>query len=945
MTRIRPPPARTKLETRADNEVPLWLQKYEQWVLRLSDWLSNHIFIPLFLNVSSYPYRCIIGVTFISVLLPLVAFFTDSIRVETDHKLLILSPDSYPRVQDEWIEKNFEVGAQSLVLLHAGGENVLTVESILTSFDVVETISTLKDYDKWCGQIVKHCELQSVTQFWKNREQFETELELAMPFGNEYVREKISAPTFADGHPVISSNIFGQLTDGGEENSTSAFAKSLMISITLPKLQSNEDEAFTTDFYTQLLNLAQVKEKSSSKVTLRIYNSQMLTKDLDEPVQQDMPLFGVTFGTMSLFTAICFCRWKKNAKGQRFVTSNFALGLGATITVAMSLLTGFSFCMICGFAITSSSQVLPFVLLGIGIDDAFVIVAQFRHSDPNLTLDDRLKETAKIACPSITVTSLTDCVAFSLAAFSDIPDVKYFAFFAAVTVMVDFIYQITFFMALLVLDHRRIENNRYDCCLCCIKADVKLHDDSKNCVEMPRKAMEKKESSSITNFYAKFLLNPFVKVLILVTFFTMFFVGLYYASLVEVEFDRTALTRKNAPSDLFEEDRRKYYSGEKELFFGELYYQGVDFSDPTTRASMINFRKDILALGRQDEKYDCPGFLADFEQFLAKDQSTEIAMSNDFSDQLTLFFNYSENQLLYGDNINLDDEAATILSLKEPIILARDTSTIKDQVEFLKLQREITLRQPLNHQKAGNNDRQFLYSSEFILLEHFRIMPRELIFTLALNMIAVWAVCTLFTQHPSGPILALLVIIMVDVDLVAFMVVVGYHLNTLTFIILVMSIGLVADYVLHVLHSYFHVHAFTRTDRIVLALEQIGGSVLLGGLTTLLGVSALAFSSGQALFTFFVVFGAMVGLGLLHGLVFLPVVLSLLGPQVADTLTVASSQNSLQSESEKSMPSVQHKTTYMGFLLQSEELQQERKLNHFSRFCGPLDDDEEECSA
>lgn len=165
---------------------------------------------------------------------------------------------------------------------------------------------------------------------------------------------------------------------------------------------------------------------------------------------------------MALFSALTMTRWKRNAKGQRFVTSNFALGIGATVTVVRSMLTGYSFCSLCGSPMTNITQVLPFVLLGIGLDDSFILVGAFYQIDDAVPFRKRLKETARIACASITVTTLTDCLAFAFAAISQIPGIRWFGFYAVVCVFIDFVYQITFFVALMALDNRRQQSERYD---------------------------------------------------------------------------------------------------------------------------------------------------------------------------------------------------------------------------------------------------------------------------------------------------------------------------------------------------------------------------------------------------------------------------------------------------------------------------------------------------
>merc|ERR1712137_1145774 len=61
-------------------------------------------------------------------------------------------------------------------------------------------------------------------------------------------------------------------------------------------------------------------------------------------------------------------------------------------------------------------------------------------------------------------------------------------------------------------------------------------------------------------------------------------------------------------------------------------------------------------------------------------------------------------------------------------------------------------------------------------------------------------------------------------------------------------------------------------------LETIGASVLLGGFSTLVGVVPLAFSTSEIFWTTFIIFFGLVLMGLLHGLVLLPVLLSMFGP-------------------------------------------------------------------
>ena len=63
-------------------------------------------------------------------------------------------------------------------------------------------------------------------------------------------------------------------------------------------------------------------------------------------------------------------------------------------------------------------NVLPFMVLGIGVDNMFVIVSCVDQSPTDLPIDERIRIGLVHAGPSITITSLTDAIAFFLASWT-----------------------------------------------------------------------------------------------------------------------------------------------------------------------------------------------------------------------------------------------------------------------------------------------------------------------------------------------------------------------------------------------------------------------------------------------------------------------------------------------------------------------------------------------
>ena len=91
-------------------------------------------------------------------------------------------------------------------------------------------------------------------------------------------------------------------------------------------------------------------------------------------------------------------------------------------------------------------------------------------------------------------------------------------------------------------------------------------------------------------------------------------------------------------------------------------------------------------------------------------------------------------------------------------------------------------------------------------------------------------------------------------------------------------LGLFVDFLLHVLFRYYELPG-NRHDKTVAMLKSVGTSVLAGGASTLLGTIPLAFSTSLLFSSIFVAFLGLVVLGIGHGLILLPVLLSILGTE------------------------------------------------------------------
>lgn len=100
----------------------------------------------------------------------------------------------------------------------------------------------------------------------------------------------------------------------------------------------------------------------------------------------------------------------------------------------------------------------------------------------------------------------------------------------------------------------------------------------------------------------------------------------------------------------------------------------------------------------------------------------------------------------------------------------------------------------------------------------------------------------------------------------------------------VMSIGLIVDFIMHVMLRFYECPG-NRTSKTVEMMRTMGSSIFLGGVSTFLGTMPLVFSTSTVFRTVFVCFLGLVTISVGHGLILMPVLLSTVGPE--DTVSLS----------------------------------------------------------
>ncbi|CAN0510355.1 unnamed protein product [Ectocarpus sp. 12 AP-2014] len=171
----------------------------------------------------------------------------------------------------------------------------------------------------------------------------------------------------------------------------------------------------------------------------------------------------------------------------------------------------------------------------------------------------------------------------------------------------------------------------------------------------------------------------------------------------------------------------------------------------------------------------------------------------------------------------------------------------------------------------------FAYSGVFVFSEQFVVIYNELLSSFGLALLAVLALSLFVLGKVTIVLLVCLTLVMIDVELLGFVYHWNLDVNSITVIELIMAVGLVVDYMVHIVHYFLHQDPGIPKDaRIAEALGEIGPSVMVGAATTFLGIMPLAFASNVIFRVFFKMFLVIISFGFFHGVVFIPVMLSIL---------------------------------------------------------------------
>lgn len=802
-------------------------------------------------NIAGHPVACM-AICIFFVLFCAVGFLW--LKTESRTEKLFIPQDSRAINDLNRAEKFFRLKvrvAGVILVAHAENPNILAPECLAEAQNIHSQIITLKSFTEFCltlsGQkasSLNNCVTIDPFQIFQdrnfsNKSLIQIQAEINIAFNNTRLLMR-------DGQLFLRNfpQIFGDVTKQTSNRTiTGARAMQLKYLIRDPP----EDDVNKKVLEWEKTFLDKVASMSASCFEI-YYEAERSTDDaIKENSSADITLVSITFTIMISFA--CFML----GKFVNPLTGHSMLANVGVLAVAFGILAGMGLGTWSRVTYVNMIGVVPFLVLSIGIDDMFIIVDELDRQPRDMGVIRTVKEVMSRTGATVTMTTMTDLVAFAVSTSTAFPAIRYFCTYAALAVTLSYAMMITFFVAAMTFDIRRIKSGRRDCLPVCTVPPTK---DGQPHWDAPRP----QTSNRLLKSWAKFLMLPATKFFVLVMSVAILALGIYGTTKVTENFDRRMLAKDNSALLKFLNVREKYY--EQTIPVSLVLTGNIDYSDPDVQDEIRQLSKIV-----KDNCYYRTQAVSWIEVFTNFSAASGMNITGPhFMPALKLFLE-SPECLSFKQDVKLSSNGSRVIASRVMAFLKNNPSSTFQKDAMLTIREDLAKKSPLDV---------IPITRPFIFFEQYAIIGRETTRNLIIAALAVLVVTSLFLVNFSVTLLVVVNFVALVLELFALMFIWDVSLNGVSMITLVMAIGFAVDYSAHIAHAFVMSEEDTPNRRVIDAVSTLGASVFMGGFSTFLGMLVLVFATSEIYRIFFRMFVGIVSFGLLHGLCILPVQLSLL---------------------------------------------------------------------